>query len=63
MEDKLWELTVLDRGVSFTDGASSNIIFANNASLVVGTELQGIGRFPSSIPGVRIPTWHRYVEE
>jgi hypothetical protein len=62
IEDKLWTLPVHEQGVNFTDGASNNIIFANDASLVAGTELQGIGRFPDSISGVRIPTLHRYVE-
>lgn len=62
MEDKLWELPGFEQGVDFTDGASNNIIFANDPSLIVGTELQGSGRFPDSIPGVRIPTLQRYVE-
>ena len=62
MEDKLWELPVFARDVNFTDGASNNTIFANDASLITGTELQGTGRYPDSISGVRIPTLHRYVE-
>ena len=62
IEDKLWELPVSDQGVNFTDGANNNIIFANDASLTIGTELQGTGRFLDSISGVRVPTLHHYVE-
>ena len=61
-EDKLWNLPGFGRGIDFTDGPSNNIISANDKSLIVGTELQGIGRFPDSVEGVRIPTLHRYVE-
>jgi hypothetical protein len=62
MEDKLWELLVFGRGVNFTDGASNNVISANDASLAIGTWSQGIGCFPDSVSGVRIPTLHRYIE-
>lgn len=62
MEDVLWELPILGRGVDFTDGPRNNVIFANDASLSVGSELQGWGRFPESSPGTRIPTLHRYIE-
>ena len=62
IEDKLWELPVSDQGVNFTDGANNNIIFANDASLTIGTELQGTGRLLDSISGVRVPTLHHYVE-
>ena len=61
-EDKLWNLPGWGRGIDFTDGPSNNIISANDKSLIVGTELQGSGRFPDSVEGVRIPTLHRYVE-
>lgn len=60
-EDVLWELPV-GRGLAFTDGPSSNIIFANDASLRVAAPLQGWGRFPTLKTPVRIPTWQRYVE-
>jgi len=61
-EDKLWNLPGFGRGIDFTDGPTNNIISANDKSLIVGTKLQGIGRFPDSVEGVRIPTLHRYVE-
>ena len=57
MEDKIYE-----RDVKFKDSACKNIIFANDASIIAGIELQGIGLFPDSISGVRIPTLQRYVE-
>lgn len=62
MEDVLWELPIIDRGVDFVDGADRNVIFANDVSLRIGSELEGSGRFPDSISGVRVPTWQRYVE-
>jgi hypothetical protein len=62
VENKFWELPVSGRGVNFTDGPSNNITSASDTSLAVGTIFQGIGRFPDSISGVRIPTSHRYVE-
>ncbi|RFU30488.1 hypothetical protein B7463_g5867, partial [Scytalidium lignicola] len=62
MEDRLWELPVRGRGVSFTDGPTNSVIFANDSSLAVGTPTQGIGRFPNSASEVRIPTLHRFVE-
>jgi hypothetical protein len=62
MEDKLWRLPVLGRGVNFADGPGSNVIFANDTSFIISTELQGIGHFPNSISGVRVPTLRRHVE-
>jgi hypothetical protein len=62
MEDKLWELPIVGKGVNFTDGASNNVISANDTSLPVGTTFRGVGRFPDSVSGIRIPTLHRYVE-
>ena len=62
MEDVLWELPIIGRGIDFVDGADRNVIFANDVSLRIGSELEGHGRFPDSISGVRVPTWQRYVE-
>jgi len=62
MEDVLWEISAEGRGVEFSDGIDNNIIFANDPGLRVGGPLQGWGRFPTSCPGVRVPTWQRYVE-
>jgi hypothetical protein len=39
MEDKLWQLPVFGQGVNFTDDPSNNVIFANDASLTIGTAL------------------------
>ena len=33
VEDVLWELPILGRGVDFTDGPDGNVIFANDSSL------------------------------
>jgi hypothetical protein len=62
MEDILWELPIMERGIDFVDGPDRNIIFANDASLCMGSELERCGRFPDSISGVRVPTWQRYIE-
>lgn len=62
MEDVLWEISAEGRGVGFSDGMDNNIIFANDPGLRTGRLLQGWGRFPASCPGVRLPTWQRYVE-
>ncbi len=62
MEDVLWEISAERRGVEFSDGIDNNIIFANDPGLRMGGPLQGWGRFPTSCPGVRLPTWQRYVE-
>ncbi|RYP92070.1 hypothetical protein DL770_001800 [Monosporascus sp. CRB-9-2] len=62
MEDVLWEVSAEGRGVGFSDGMDNNIIFANDPGLRMGSPLQGWGRFPASCPGVRLPTWQRYVE-
>jgi hypothetical protein len=62
MEDVLWEISAEGQGVGFSDGIGNNIIFANDPGLHMGGALQGWGRFPASCPGVRLPTWQRYVE-
>jgi len=62
MEDVLWEISAEGRGVEFSDGMDNNILFANDPGLRMGSPLQGWGRFPASCPGVRLPTWQRYVE-
>jgi hypothetical protein len=61
-EDRVWELQGFGCGPYFTDGATGNIIFANDVSLPICGELQGIGRYPDSVPKIRIPTLHRFVE-
>ena len=62
VEDVLWEVSVEGRGVGFSDGIDNNIIFAHDPGLREGSPTQGWGRFPASCPGVRLPTWQRYVE-
>lgn len=62
MEDVLWELPVIGKGIDFVDGPDQNVIFANDINLRIGSELEGSGRFPDTISGVRVPTWQRYVE-
>ena len=61
-ENRIWELQGFGCGPYFTDGASGNIIFANDKSVPIGGGLQGIGRYPDFVPKVRIPTLHRFVE-
>ena len=62
IEDVLWELPIIERGIDFVDGVDRNVIFANDVSLRIGSELEGSGRYPDTISGVRVPTWERYVE-
>ena len=62
IEDVLWELPIIERGVNYVDGVDGNVIFANDISQPIGSELKGFGRFPDSISGVRVPTWPRYIE-
>jgi hypothetical protein len=62
IEDKLWDIPISSLAINFTDGAINNVIFSNDPSLPIGTELQGSGCFPASISAVRISTLHRYVE-
>jgi hypothetical protein len=62
IDDVVCDLPVVGQGVDFTDSSSKNIIFTNDSSLTIGTEVQGWVRLLDSSPGVWISILYPYVE-
>lgn len=63
-EDRPCELNEFGNGPWFTDGPSQDIVLASDVSLPLGDDhpYRGDGRYPDSLPSVRISTTHRFLE-
>ena len=63
-ETRFWEASGFDISPDFVDGHKGSIILANDSSLPDNTNQSHIGggRYSTTLPDVRVPTPHRFVE-